>query len=46
VTSSRLGGPPFQGTATGSCIARLFKSIRVNPFDGDPVTVSKTVSIK
>jgi hypothetical protein len=45
VTSANVQGPPFAGTATGGCIARAFRSASVPPFSGDPVTVSKTVSI-
>lgn len=45
VTTANLSGPPFAGTPTGSCIARAFRSASVPPFAGDPVTVSKTVTI-
>jgi hypothetical protein len=45
VTSANVQGPPFAGTPTGGCIARAFRSASVPPFTGDPVTVSKTVSI-
>ncbi len=45
VTVANILGPPFAGTATGSCIAMAFKSASVPPFQGDPMTVSKTVSI-
>ncbi|HTJ81587.1 MAG TPA: hypothetical protein VL400_07670 [Polyangiaceae bacterium] len=45
VTTANIAGPPFAGTATGSCIARAFKSASVPPFSGDPVTVSKSVNI-
>ncbi len=45
VTSANVQGPPFAGTPTGGCIARAFRSASVPPFSGDPVTVSKTVSI-
>jgi hypothetical protein len=45
VTQANLQGPPFAGTATGSCIAKAFRSSSVPPFEGDPVTVSKTVNL-
>lgn len=45
VTQANIGGPPFAGTATGGCIARAFKTARIPPFEGDPVTVSKTVNL-
>jgi hypothetical protein len=45
VTQANIGGPPFAGTATGGCIAKAFKTAKVPPFEGDPVTVSKTVNI-
>jgi hypothetical protein len=36
----------FAGTEVGGCVARLFRSARVPPFGGDPVTVSKSFSIE
>jgi hypothetical protein len=45
VTSAILSGPPFAGTATGSCIASTLRRASVPPFEGDRVTVSKTVVI-
>ncbi|NUO51369.1 MAG: hypothetical protein HOV80_21150, partial [Polyangiaceae bacterium] len=45
VTVANVVGPPFAGTATGGCIALAFKGASIPPFDGDPATVSKTVSI-
>lgn len=39
-------GAPFAGTGVGSCIASAFKGLKVPPFSGPPVTVSKTVNIK
>ena len=39
-------GPPFAGTSVGSCAAGAFKSARVPPFTGSPVTVSKSFFIK
>ena len=32
VTSARIEGGPFQGTSTGSCIARALRSATVHPF--------------
>ncbi|MGC4094289.1 MAG: hypothetical protein QM756_41550 [Polyangiaceae bacterium] len=46
VTSANLSGPPFAGTATGGCIAAAMRRARVPAFDGDSVTVSKTVVIQ
>jgi hypothetical protein len=46
VTSSKVLGSTFQGTATGSCIARAFHAIAVPPFAGDPVTVTKDISVR
>jgi hypothetical protein len=37
---------PFVGTPTGGCIATAFRSARVPPFDGGPVTVRKQVNIR
>lgn len=45
VTSSKVGGKPFAGTTTGSCLAQLFRGVTVPPFEGEPVTLAKTVSI-
>ncbi len=39
-------GPPFAGTSVGSCAAAAFRSARVPPFTGSPVTVSKSFFIK
>jgi hypothetical protein len=38
-------GAPFAGTSVGGCIASAFRGARVPPFSGDPVSVTKTVSI-
>jgi len=46
VTSANLSGPPFAGTATGGCIANALRKARVPAFDGDRVTVSKTIVIQ
>lgn len=46
VTSAKVEGGPFSGTPTGGCIATAFRSATVPPFDGSPVTVRKSVSIR
>lgn len=45
-TRAVVNGGPFAGTATGSCVAAAFRSLSVPAFSGDPVTVSKSVSIR
>lgn len=45
VVSVAVGGP-FGGSKVGNCISRVFKSVRVPPFEGSAVTVSKTVTIR
>jgi hypothetical protein len=46
VTAAKLSGPPFAGTATGGCIASTLRRAKVPPFDGDLVTVSKTIVVQ
>jgi hypothetical protein len=46
VTSANISGPPFAGTPTGGCIAGALRKARVPAFEGDRVTVSKTVVIQ
>ncbi|MFZ5889936.1 MAG: hypothetical protein ACOY0T_02620 [Myxococcota bacterium] len=46
VTSANISGPPFAGTATGGCIAAALRRTRIPAFDGNNVTVSKTVTIQ
>ena len=46
VTSARIESGPFVGTPTGGCIATAFRSARVPPFDGGPITVRKQVNIR
>ena len=46
VTSSKVTGPPFQGTPVGGCIASAFRSASVPPFEGSPVTVTKNVALR
>lgn len=46
VTSANISGPPFAGTPTGGCIASTLRKTRIPAFDGERVTVSKTVVIQ
>jgi predicted Zn finger-like uncharacterized protein len=46
VTSANVSGPPFAGTPTGGCIAAALRKARIPAFDGDRVTVSKTIVIQ
>ncbi len=46
VTSANISGPPFAGTPTGGCIAAALRKARVPAFDGDRVTVSKTIVVQ
>ena len=39
-------GPPFAGTAVGSCAAAAFRGASVPPFDGGAQTVAKSFFIK
>jgi predicted Zn finger-like uncharacterized protein len=45
-TQAIIDGPPFAGTAVGSCIAQKFRGLSIPPFTGDPVTVTKTLTIQ
>jgi hypothetical protein len=45
-TRAIIEGPPFAGTATGSCIAAILRTASVPPFGGDRVTVTKKVVIQ
>lgn len=45
VTAATIGGPPFAGTETGSCIAKTMRRMSLSPFEGEHVTISKTVVI-
>lgn len=42
VTTAVVDGPRLAGTAAGGCIARTFRAVRVQPFDGPVVTVHKS----
>jgi predicted Zn finger-like uncharacterized protein len=46
VTSANISGPPFAGTPTGGCIASTLRKTKIPAFDGERVTVSKTVVIQ
>jgi hypothetical protein len=46
VTSATIAGPPFAGTPTGGCIAATLRRARVPAFEGEMVTVRKTVEIQ
>jgi hypothetical protein len=41
VTNATVDSAPYSGTRTGGCIARAFRSARINPFVGLAVTVHK-----
>jgi eukaryotic-like serine/threonine-protein kinase len=45
VTYVVLLDSPFSGTSEGSCIISMFRSAKVAPFDGAPVSVTKSFSI-
>jgi hypothetical protein len=46
VTSALIVSGPFGGTPVGSCVARTFRAAKVPAFDGSPMTVSKSFTIK
>jgi len=46
VTSATVAGPPFAGTPVGGCVAGVFRKAKVPPYAGNPVTVSKSFSVK
>lgn len=46
VTSAAIQGPPFAGTATGGCIASTMRHASIPAFEGERVTVTKTVVIE
>jgi hypothetical protein len=45
VTSANVSGGDFGGSPVGSCVASVFRRASVPPFQGDPVTVSKSFRI-
>ncbi len=46
VTSATVSGPPFAGTQTGGCIASTLRRAQVPAFEGDKISVGKTIVIK
>jgi hypothetical protein len=44
VTTATIESGPFAGTTVGGCIATAFRSARVPPFSGEPMTVRKTIT--
>lgn len=46
VTSASVTTPPFAGTAVGGCVASVFRRAKVPPFTGNPITVSKSFTIR
>jgi hypothetical protein len=46
VTSVRVNGPPYEGTATGGCLERAFRAVTVPAFSGGPVAVSVEVALR
>jgi predicted Zn finger-like uncharacterized protein len=46
VTSANVTGGAFPGTSVGGCVASVFRKARIPAFSGNPVTVSKSFSVK
>jgi hypothetical protein len=46
VTSANVTGGSFAGTSVGGCVAGVFRKARIPAFSGNPVTVSKSFSVK
>lgn len=46
VTSANVNGAPFAGTPVGGCVASVFRRARIPAFTGNPVTVSKSFSVR
>jgi predicted Zn finger-like uncharacterized protein len=46
VTSANVVSGPFGGTTVGGCVARKFRAAKVPKFQGAPVTVAKSFTIK
>ena len=42
VTTAVVDGATFAGSTVGGCIARTFRSVRIEPFAGSHITVHKT----
>jgi hypothetical protein len=45
-TSAALESGPFEGTPIAGCLLGVFRATRVPVFEGAPVSVSKTFSIR
>jgi hypothetical protein len=45
VSSVSVSGP-FAGTKSGRCVASVFRSVRIAPFSGSAVTLSKSFSVR
>lgn len=45
VTTAMVSRGPFAGTEIGGCIARALRTAKVGPFEGSPVTVSRSIRI-
>ncbi len=45
VTQVSVQGAPFAGTSVGGCVAATFRTAKVPPFEGSPVSVTKSVTI-
>jgi hypothetical protein len=45
VTSALVAGSRLSGRLEGSCVARIFRDLRIPAFSGDPVTVRKRILI-
>lgn len=46
VTTARVEGSTYAGTKTGHCLAGVFRALRVEPFDGRPVLVHKSLILR
>ncbi|MBI5531712.1 MAG: hypothetical protein HY898_03280 [Deltaproteobacteria bacterium] len=46
VTTAWVDAPPYSGTPVGGCIARAFRSARMEPFTGPSVTVHRVFQIQ
>lgn len=46
VTTANVTGGAFPGTPVGGCVAGVFRKARIPAFSGNPVTVSKSFSVK
>lgn len=44
-TQTIVTGAAFTGTALGTCVASRFRGVHIEPFEGDPITVSVAVTV-